>query len=144
MSFLIVKCEPLNDQWECDAHREPMFICDDWHSLKLNYQFEVYQIDSDNTFTLVKDYETPMEFGMALYYWDAKADPETVKPKVVKKWLRCTRDNDIPKKVIQEMSRKGVKELDNELPYCGTITWLYGGRYWVYGEYFDSEYSLGY
>ena len=143
MKFLIVKCTPLGDQWECDANREPMFICDDWSTLKLDYQFEAYRINDDNTFTLVKDYETPLEYGMALYSW-GEGDPEEVKPKVAKKWRGYTRNNPVPKKAVKEMSHKGVTELDDNLSNCGTITWFYGGRYWVYGEYFDSDYSLGY
>jgi hypothetical protein len=57
MKFLIVKCKPLNDQWECDADREPMFVCDDWHGLKLNYPFEVYGIGDGGVLTYVRDYE---------------------------------------------------------------------------------------
>jgi hypothetical protein len=121
-----------------------MFICDDWSTLKLDYLFEAYRINDDNTFTLVKNYDTPLEFGMALYSWDKKSDPEEVKPKVAKKWRGYTRDNPVPKKAVKEMSHKGVTELDDDLSNGGTITWFCDGRYWVYGEYFDSSYSLGY
>ena len=145
MSFLIVKCEPLSDQWECDAHRTPMFMCDDWHNLKLDYRFDVYQVNEDNTLSIVKDYETALESGMALYYWDAEDDdPMEDEPTIVKKWLHRTRNDDIPKRVAKETRRKSVQELDNSLAFDGTITWFYGGKYWVYGEFYDSDYAIGY
>jgi len=144
MAYLIVKCKPLGDQWECDADRTPMFICDDWKTLKLDYLFEVYRINDNNTFDLVKDYETPMSYGMALYYWDKNVDPEEVQPTIIKEWPKREREEGIPKKVRTAMHRKGVKELTNELSSCGTITWFYNNKYWVYGEYADFDYSLGY
>lgn len=147
MAYLIVKCEELDDQYECDANRTPMFICNDWVTLKLDYSFEVYRINDDNTFDLVKDYETPMEFGMALYYWNEDDDCEIVKPTIVKKWQNRTRNNSIPKKVkkiLKDLKNKGV-DIDNWLQSCGYITWYdEHNNYCVYGEYADSDYSLGY
>lgn len=44
--FLVVKCNPLSDQYECDADRKPRFITDDWERdcAELEYDFEVYPI----------------------------------------------------------------------------------------------------
>lgn len=49
-SFLVVKCIPLNDQYETDAHREPLRITADIDS------YEVYQIKEDGTLELIKEY----------------------------------------------------------------------------------------
>lgn len=49
-SFLVVKCTPLNDQYETDAHREPLCITADLVS------YEVYQIKEDGTLELIKEY----------------------------------------------------------------------------------------
>ena len=144
MSYLIIKCEPLADQYECDAYRTPMFICDNWENLKLDYDFDVYQINNDNSLTLIKDYESPMEFGMSLYYWDENIRPETVEPTIIKKWNNRTRYDNVPKMVKEEMRREDIEEFSNDLQYCGTISWVCDGKYWVYGEYEDFYYSLGY
>ena len=142
MAYLIVKCEALGDQCECDANRTPMFMCDSWYDLRLPYAFDVYALKDDNTFELVKDYETPMEWGMALYYWRISDDCEGVKPTVIQKWNHRTRDEHVPKKAKQAMI-KGTDIFDN-LKSCGAISWCKGKYYYVYGEYQDNFYSLGY
>ena len=142
MAYLIVKCEALGDQYECDANRTPMFMCDSWENLRLPYAFDVYELQKNNTFKLVKDYETPMEWGMALYYWNKDADCEDVKPTVIKKWIRRTRRECVPKKVKQTMLNGS--EIDDSLKGCGTISWFKDHKYYVYGEYQDNFYSVGY
>ena len=57
MKCLIVKCVPLNDQWECDADRIPMFITDDWKRDAPDYTFEVWEIKENYTLELIRDYE---------------------------------------------------------------------------------------
>lgn len=147
MAYLIVKCEELGDQYECDANRTPMFMCNSWEDLRLDYQFDVYELQNDNTFKCIKDYETPMEYGMALYYWGEDDDCETVDPTIIKKWQNRTPDDDIPKKVkkiLKDLKNKGV-DIDNWLTSCGYITWYdKDNNYCIYGEYYDNRYALGY
>lgn len=57
MKYLIVKCVPLDDQWECDADRSPMFITDDWKRDVPDYAFEVWEIKENYTLELIRDYE---------------------------------------------------------------------------------------
>lgn len=47
--YLIVKCEPLNDQYECDANRIPLCITEDWKSVIPKCEFEVYKINGDGS-----------------------------------------------------------------------------------------------
>jgi hypothetical protein len=49
-----VKCEPLNDQWECDAARDPICLTEDCSSY--GYGYEIYRVTNDNSFELVKEY----------------------------------------------------------------------------------------
>ena len=51
--YLIVKYEELDDQWERDGNRTPMFMTDDWQRDYPNYEFEVYELEADNTFKYV-------------------------------------------------------------------------------------------
>ena len=43
--YLVVKYEPLNDQYECDANRIPLYVTTDLHKAKKTKGlFEVYGI----------------------------------------------------------------------------------------------------
>lgn len=54
-SFLVVKCTPLNDQYETDAHREPLCITADTASYE-GEGYEIYQIKENGTLELIKEY----------------------------------------------------------------------------------------
>ena len=71
MKYLIIKCDELSDEWECDAYREPICMTDDYS--KYGYGYEVYELQSDSTFKLIKDYDKSNEEGIAIYdYTDDK------------------------------------------------------------------------
>ena len=144
--YLIMKCEELGDQWECDCNRTPITMCEDWQkwyqqNKNIKYDFEVYEF-KNNSFELIKKYTTPMEEGMALYYWTEKQNPEKDFPTIIYKYKNYTRKNSIPKECFPFIE-KGV-DLDNSLLNCGTITFYIDTNYYVYGEYYDNWYSLGY
>jgi hypothetical protein len=68
MKYLVVKCNELDDQWECDADREPVCLTDDFEKFN-KYGYEIYEITSENTFELIKRYEEFPEEEMAIYKW---------------------------------------------------------------------------
>lgn len=54
--YLIVKCNELDDQWECDAHRQPICITKE----KKHYErfgYEIYEIFEDGYLKLIQKYE---------------------------------------------------------------------------------------
>ena len=58
--YLILKYEPLNDQYECDANRTPIAIVSDWRAWceeqhTLNYSIEVWKYEN-NKFTCIDIY----------------------------------------------------------------------------------------
>lgn len=53
--YLVVRCTPLDDQWETDAAREPLCITADITSYEGEW-YEVYQIKEDGTLELIKEY----------------------------------------------------------------------------------------
>lgn len=58
---IIVKCEELDDPYECDAARTPMFYLDSMTKMeKMNfkYDYEVYSIKKNSKFKLEKKYST--------------------------------------------------------------------------------------
>lgn len=54
--YLVVKCTPLDDQWEADAAREPILITTNTDPYD-GYGYEIYHINPDGTLTLEKYYE---------------------------------------------------------------------------------------
>ena len=58
--YLIIRCDELGDQWECDAERSPMTLTSDWERWffdnRPTYQFEVYEFNGKD-FNLVKGYD---------------------------------------------------------------------------------------
>lgn len=53
--YLVVRCTPLDDQWETDAAREPLCITADITSYEGEW-YEIYQIKEDGTLELIKEY----------------------------------------------------------------------------------------
>ena len=158
--YLIMKCEELGDQFECDANREPMFLVDDWKKWywenQPNYMFEVYKFEDEEECTLEKRYEEAMEEGMALYFWRAGENPEEVPPTVIAHYKDYDRHSAVPKKV-RSVFRQGAywsdddeeyteENFKNDLKCCGSASWedKKHEKYWVYGHYADGRYSLGY
>lgn len=56
MTYLIVECIKLCDQWECDADRIPLCVVKDYSQYnKLGY--EIYEILADGNLRNIKDYD---------------------------------------------------------------------------------------
>lgn len=50
MKYLIVRFDYLNDQYECEADRIPMYMTDDYiNNAPTDYDYEVYEVQSDNS-----------------------------------------------------------------------------------------------
>ena len=60
--FLIIKCEELSDQFECDACREPLCIVgiQEIKDFKRG-SFEIYEIYDDGHLKLIKEYYKDFE-----------------------------------------------------------------------------------
>ena len=52
--YLVVKCTPLDDQWETDAAREPILITTNTDPYD-GVGYEIYHIETDGTLTLEKE-----------------------------------------------------------------------------------------
>lgn len=146
MLYLIIKCSELGDQWECDTDREPICLTEDASQYGLGY--EVYQVNPNNTFTLIKEYDTALEFGIALYQWNEDDEEEEKMPTVLEKWKGKGRD-DISKSQVKKIKskvgfRESIKEIMDDICCVGNHGEIIQGKWVVLGEYFDSNYSLGY
>ena len=56
MEYLIVKCTPLDDPYECDADREPILVCDKIPFKYKEFGYEHYKIQTDGSLKLIKEY----------------------------------------------------------------------------------------
>ena len=150
MMYLIMKCDQLADQYECDVDRTPIALTSDWQTWvkenKPDYLFEVWEYDINNQFTCIKDYEDPMEQGMALYYWAPDEYIHWDSPHVVVKFPNYNRESPIPDIVIKRISTNTEKsEVYNRLESRGFIKWYDNeDNYYVYGEYEDDNYLTGF
>lgn len=135
--YLIMSCNELGDQWECDADRTPITLTEDWQewfkNIKPSYQFEVYEF-IDNGFSLIKEYDTPMESGMVFAYYG-----EDDEPIILEKFPNATRETRVPKDILAR-ARRG-EDYDNSLRNCGHISWLENEILYCYTEYADSRIS---
>lgn len=154
--YLIVKCEELFDQYECDADREPMFLVDDWKKWYQdnhpNYLFEVYKFEDDKECTLEKHYDDYVDHGMALYFWDINDDREEKAPTVIAYYKDYNRNKKVPDKVWK-VFRQGTdddefteEDFKNDLHCQGYASWedKEHKKCWVYGYYEDGRFCLGY
>lgn len=143
MKYLIVKCEELGDQYECDANRIPVCITDNPSEYGLGY--EVYELKEDNTFSLVKEYDTPLERGMALYYWGIDEDPRENKPTIIQKWVNFTRF-EITEEIVEQIGfeEEEVNEIIKSIKYQGSYAEEFDKKWLVLGEYLDDYFSVGY
>ena len=56
MKYLIIKCIPLSDQYECDADREPVCITNDTTAYE-GKSYDIYEIHNDGSLELIQSYE---------------------------------------------------------------------------------------
>ena len=62
---IIVKCEVLGDQFECDADKTPMLYLNSMKELenfKIDYEYEVYSIDKFGNLVLEREYSTYINY----------------------------------------------------------------------------------
>lgn len=143
MKYLIVKCEELGDQYECDANRIPVCITDNPSEYGLGY--EVYELEEDNTFSLIKEYDDPLERGIALYYWGIEEDEKEDKPTIIQKWVNFTR-SEITEEIVEQIGFKEeeVNEIIKDIKCRGSYAEDFDDKWLVLGEYFDDWFSVGY
>lgn len=144
--YLIIKCEELGDQWECDADRTPVCMTNDYS--KYGWGYEVHELQADGTFKLVKDYETCSESGMAIYKWHKSIDPQEEEPKVIHKFPNLTREKATRNRVLKQVAKKvqfsDMEELKKSIQCSGSYGEMIGDYWIVFGTYQNKFFSLGY
>lgn len=141
MKYLIIKCDELSDGWECDAYREPICMTGDYS--KYGYGYEAYELQSDNTFKLIKDYDKFNEEGIAVYdYTDDKLNKVFEKHKDLGRY-KITKSQ-IKKWKSKYHFKETVEEIFTDLQCTGSYGEQINDRWTVIGEYIDDKYTSGY
>lgn len=137
MKYLIIECNELGDQYECDANRTPITMTDNWvewyEKTNPDYYFEVYEF-KNNEFVLVKAYDTFMEQGMAFAMFD---DEDENKFTIIERFPNSDRYDPMPK-TLRKRASKG-QDLDYSLYNCGYVSWFEEGHLYAYTEYYDNH-----
>lgn len=105
MKYLIIECEELGDQWECDANRTPVCITDDFDKYN-QYGYEIYKICDNETFELIKNYEESDEEGYAIYKWYNDNEVEDKEPDVIIEEFKNAECSDFTKSKIKKLKSK--------------------------------------
>jgi hypothetical protein len=144
--YLIVKCKPLGDQWECDADRTPFCMVTDYSKYGLGY--EVWERKLDGSFELIKDYEEALEEGFALYFWNEDDDVHSSEPTIQYKKVGWTRDSitkAFVKKLKQEVGfQETVDDIFVDIDCRGSHGEIIGKKWVVFGEYMDDDFGYGF
>lgn len=141
--YLIVKCEPLDDQYECDANRIPLCITEDWKSIVPECEFEVYEINEDgNISKRIKEWDDPAytEKRMVLGYWSEGIGEFIIE----KKFVNRKPADGIPSEVkayLQSFGDYYDDDWKNNHYICAYD--CYNNEY-IYGEYRGNEYPVSY
>lgn len=138
--YLIIKCEELSDQYECEASKTPIKITNDCSKYGMGY--EVWEILMNGNLKKVKNYDTVLEEGFAVYFWDSN---NSSKPNVIKKFKNLTRKN---------ITKSMIKNIKEQYTFTGTVNEIFqevvcSGHYGeptneqllYFGEYCNNYYS---
>lgn len=139
-SYLIVKCEPLENQYECDATRTPLYITEDWRNNAPECKFEVYEINENGCIgELIKEWDDPayVEKGMVLGYWSA--DGEFI---VEKKFINRKPADGIPAEIKIYLQSLGEYYDDDWEEYNSVCAYDCYDNEYVYGEFEGDEYPI--
>lgn len=144
--YLIMKCDP----WGYEYDSMPIAFVKKWKKwFKENqpqYYFEVWEW-KNGKFILEKDAETPVEQGMAFYFWEKGHWNYDEMPTVMRKWAGATRKDAVPEDILTFAMhhREDEEALMRELHGGGGFGWEDDeGNWWVYGEYRDHRYDSGF
>lgn len=145
MKYLIIECNELDDQWECDADRTPICITENPSEYGVGY--EVWEILSDGTLKKIRDYDEALEEGMALYYWEEGREKEE-EPTIIEKYSNKDRDS-FSKNFFKKLKARAkfsetVADIETNIHCSGAHGETVEGKWIVFGEYRDNRFNFGY
>ena len=146
MKYLVVRCVELGDQWECDADRRPVCLTEDYS--KYDKQgYEIYKLNKDNTFTLVRNYEDVTKEEMVVAIWKNVNHCENKPSKYI---TICGGDRDyVTSSTIEKVKKTyhfadSIEDIESDISCSGYHGEEINGKWVVFGEKFDDYISKGF
>lgn len=138
MKYLIVECNELGDQWECDCDRKPICITDD--PQKYSSGYDIYEVKKDGSLSLVKSYDEYNENGIVLLYQKEDED----EPIVLQEWKDIIRD-EVTLEIIKQCDfrKNTAKKIKSQIHCSGSYQENSAERIYLLTEYFDYNFNLG-
>ena len=122
--YLVVRCEELGDQYECDANRVPVCLTEDYD--KYNKRgYEIYKVLPDNTFELVREYDTITKEDMVVAIWYNEDNCDNDPDEIIH---ICDGDRDaVTTSMIKTIKKKyhfheTIKDIKHDISSCGAHT----------------------
>lgn len=142
--YLVVKCDELGDQFECDANRTPVCVVNDYTDYNKR-GYEIYQIYIDGSLEKIRDYEEVTDEYIS--YCEYNEDESSGIPTKVIRLKSGSRDN-VTKNDIKEWRKQfGFTDSLNSIALdfkCGGEHGEQIGNLWcVIGETLDDWYPRG-
>ena len=149
MKYLVVKCDELGDQFECDADRTPICLTDNYSEYDKN-GYEIYEVNSDGTFTLIREYDKITNYVICVCNWGDINKPikyEEV-PYSISKIMEGDR-KDVKKGMVEQVKKhygftESIKEILSDIKCCGAHGEEINGEWVVFGIACDDWYPIGY
>lgn len=149
MKYLVVKCDELGDQFECDADRTPICLTDDYS----NYDkrgYEIYEVNSDGTFTLIREYEETTNYIICVCNWgdvEKQIDYGDIPDSVSK--IAIGNRKEITKGMVKKVKKdygfvESTEEILLNIKSGGSYGEEINGEWIVFGVACDDLYPLGF
>ena len=144
MKYLVVKCNELSDQFECDADRTPICVVDNYADYnKMGY--EIYEINADGLLTKIREYDTATDEYFSYCEYDNNSNDWT--PKKVVRLKDGDRDavnkTDIKKWKTQFHFTETINHIMQDIEWSGQYGEKINGKWCVIGETYDESYPTG-
>lgn len=145
--YLIIECDELHDQWECDANRTPICLTNDYSEYNKR-GYEIYEINANGTLKQIRDYNSITETWVCVYLWNDSEKVEEESPDTIIKIKKGDRHN-ITKSLIKKIKQQyhfseSINEIEIDINCSGSHAEEINNKWVVFGEVFDDFYSYGY
>lgn len=145
--YLVIKCEELGDQWECDADRKPVCVVNDYSQYN-KHGYEIYEIKTDGTLKIIREYDDITNERVCVYWWNDENKVSKYFPDEIIEIQNGDRDS-VTKSLIKKIKQKykfadTIKEIERDISCSGNHAELIDNKWVVFGETFDDWYPCGY
>lgn len=145
MKYLVIECNELGDQYECDADRVPICVLDDYSDYnKMGY--EIYEIHDDGSLTKIREYEDVNDTYISYCEYNADDDFPDMPLKIVR--LKDGDRNAVNKSDIRLWKSRfhfseSISDITVDFESCGEHGEMVNGKWCVIGVTYDENYPRG-